>query len=260
MYQFWITGVQIILALKDNSALAGKTKETMSSDLLIKENEPEVSLNNGGVIKENEPELSPNKRSIIKENEAKSKHSKRSLAKEKEPAIRFNKRSLSRDNTYTFKPSENLKKKGESLDKEEEAKTIGTSKTPLSNNPIDLSSRDMVEVTSGPDKKIAEIASRNDLDKKTESKKITSSSLSDLLFKSSVITKDGILTKEHSEQLLESNKKLKGIISQLSKIIDNQETILNKFVENKLDEQGKKNVPQDVMNLKLIEVTEAKKE
>lgn len=86
--------------------------------------------------------------------------------------------------------------------------------------------------------------------------------ISDLLFKSTIVTKNEILNKDDSAVLIENNNKIKSIIGQLQKILDTSIAILNKFREDKdtQDLSPQKEKPKDVMKYQVIEVTENKNE
>lgn len=86
--------------------------------------------------------------------------------------------------------------------------------------------------------------------------------LTDLFFKSAIVTKNEILSKENSAALIESSNKIRSIIQQLQKIYDTQIGILKMFLDGKENpgipyEENEK--PKDVMKYQVIEVTEKKK-
>lgn len=87
--------------------------------------------------------------------------------------------------------------------------------------------------------------------------------LSDLFFKSSMMTKNEILTKEDSAALIDSNNKIKSIMGQLQKLFDTNSTILNKFLDGGKDgmepQTEEKDKPKDVLKYQVIEVTEKQK-
>lgn len=85
--------------------------------------------------------------------------------------------------------------------------------------------------------------------------------LSDLLFKSSIVTKSEILTKEDAAILIENNDKIKNIALQLQKIFDSNENILNKFIVGNKNgvETPVEEKPKDFLKYRVIEITEKKK-
>lgn len=86
--------------------------------------------------------------------------------------------------------------------------------------------------------------------------------ISDILFKSSLMTKTGVLEKNESATLIENNNKIKSVIAQLQKILDANNVILKKFSDEKILEsttEENKNAPQEVLNYQVIEVTDEKK-
>lgn len=86
--------------------------------------------------------------------------------------------------------------------------------------------------------------------------------LSDLFFKSSISTKNDILTKEDSVVLIENNNKIESIMGQLRKISDSNTIILKKFLEGKSateEHYDQPEAPKDVFKYHVIEVTGNKK-
>lgn len=86
--------------------------------------------------------------------------------------------------------------------------------------------------------------------------------LSNLLFKSSLITKSELLNKEDAAVLIENNDKLKTLIGQLQKIFDTNTNILNKFIDGEKEgmesQVETKEKPKDLLKYQVIEITEKK--
>ncbi|KAI5180828.1 hypothetical protein PAEPH01_2762, partial [Pancytospora epiphaga] len=86
--------------------------------------------------------------------------------------------------------------------------------------------------------------------------------LTDLLFKSSVVTKNDMLTSKESATLLENNVKIKNMMTQLQKIYEMNEGILKRFINNQEEQPlpyHSIEKPKDVMKYQVIEVTEKNK-
>ncbi|KAL6122279.1 hypothetical protein NUSPORA_00695 [Nucleospora cyclopteri] len=85
--------------------------------------------------------------------------------------------------------------------------------------------------------------------------------ISELVFSSSTKMKDEILRKNDSYSLLENNNQLVKIIGQLKSIADENKKILEKFKDVSANHDNlsqKQDEPRDIMNYKVIEVTENK--
>lgn len=129
-------------------------------------------------------------------------------------------------------------------------------KSPASNVPIVVPLSFKINATSPPASPLSNAA-----EPKNNSGSIKK--LSDLFFKSAILTKNEILTKEDSSVLIENSNKIKSIIGQLQRIHDTTSAILNKFLDGKnigsLSYDGAEEKPKDVLKYKVIEVTENKK-
>lgn len=84
--------------------------------------------------------------------------------------------------------------------------------------------------------------------------------ISDLLFKSTIVTKSDILSKEDAAVMIDNNNKIKSIIGQLQKIQDSNTALLKKFQENTTAEDNSvtKDKPKDLIKYQVIEVTDNK--
>ncbi|ORD93270.1 hypothetical protein ECANGB1_404 [Enterospora canceri] len=81
-------------------------------------------------------------------------------------------------------------------------------------------------------------------------------SLSNIMFSSTIKTKEEILRSKDSLKLMENNNKIRKIIAQLKIITDENEKILDAFRANVDEKREEEDKPKDVMKYKVIEVTE----
>ncbi|KAI5151592.1 hypothetical protein ENBRE01_2243 [Enteropsectra breve] len=83
--------------------------------------------------------------------------------------------------------------------------------------------------------------------------------LSDMLFKPTVVTKAEMMTKEEAASLIENHNRIKSSVLEISKILEQNLEILEKFKEATALDGSEPEKPKELLKYKVIEVTQRKK-